>query len=72
MLGVLVTYIARNTYWDEISIPTPLRGEAVTNPFYAAQRFAEALGARTEWRQALGTLADATTPSSCCRIGIGI
>jgi hypothetical protein len=56
VLGLLVTYIARNTYWDEISIPSPLRGEAVTNPFYASQHLAEALGARTEWRQTLRTL----------------
>jgi hypothetical protein len=28
-------------------IPTPPKGEAITNPFYAAQRFAEALGAAT-------------------------
>ena len=27
----------------------PPKGEALTNPFYAAQRFAEALGARTAW-----------------------
>jgi hypothetical protein len=48
-------WIARNTYWDEVPIPTPLRGDAVTNPFYTAQRLAESLGATTEWRQALGT-----------------
>ena len=56
-LGVvaLIAYIARTTYWDEISIPSPLRGEAVTNPFYAAQKFSEALGATSEWRHALGT-----------------
>jgi hypothetical protein len=57
-LGMLVYYIARNTYWDEISIPSPLRGEAVTNPFYAAQRFSEAFGAQTEWRKTLGDLPD--------------
>jgi hypothetical protein len=55
-VGALVTYIARNTYWDDIALPAPLRGEAVTNPFYASQKFAEALGATTEWRRTLGTL----------------
>ena len=58
LLGWLIYYIAQNTYWDEISVPSPLRGEAVTNPFYAAQRFAEALGAQTEWRKTLGQLPD--------------
>ena len=47
LLAALVVYIARNTYWVDMPIPTPLKGEAVTNPFYAAQRFAEALGAAT-------------------------
>jgi hypothetical protein len=34
-------------------VPLPARGEAATNPFYAAQRFAEALGARTVWDRQL-------------------
>ena len=57
-VAALVTIIAQNTYWDEISVPTPLRGEAVTNPFYAAQRFVEELGADSEWRRTLGDLPD--------------
>jgi len=58
VIGALIVLIARNTYWSEITVRTPLRGEAVTNPFYAAQKFTEALGATSEWRQALGTLGD--------------
>jgi hypothetical protein len=46
-LVALVAYVANNTYWEEIPIPTPPKGEAVTNPFYAAQKFAEDLGATT-------------------------
>jgi hypothetical protein len=57
-LGGLAWWIARNTYWDETSIPAPLTGEAADNPFYTAQKFAESLGATTEWRQSLGTLPD--------------
>ena len=49
-----VAWVARNTYWDDASVPMPLRGEAVTNPFYSAQHFAASLGARTDWRKALG------------------
>jgi hypothetical protein len=44
---VLVYWIASNTEWTEVKIPLPPKGEAATNPYYAAQRFAEALGART-------------------------
>ena len=55
-LCLLVTWIARNTYWEEITVPTLPRGEAATNPFYAAQRLSEELGATSEWRRALGEL----------------
>lgn len=55
-LALLVVTIAQNTYWEEISLPTPMRGEAVTNPFYASQKLAEELGATTEWRRSLNTL----------------
>jgi hypothetical protein len=48
------TWIARNTYWDSLKVPMPLKGEALVNPFYATQRFAERLGARTSWDRALG------------------
>lgn len=43
-LGLLITWIARNTYWDEVTVPMPMKGEARTNSMYAAQRLAEAMG----------------------------
>lgn len=46
-------WVARNTYWADVQIPTPPKGEALTNPFYAAQRFVEALGARSAWHRVL-------------------
>ena len=49
ILGALAMWVARHTYWDELEVPRPLSGEARTNPFYAAQRFAEALDASTRW-----------------------
>lgn len=52
-LAGLVGWIAINTYWDEVRIPTGLKGEAATNPFYTAQRLAEQLGARTQRGHAL-------------------
>ena len=41
LLIALGIYVARNTYWQDMQYPTPPKGEAITNPFYAAQRFAE-------------------------------
>jgi hypothetical protein len=43
-LGV---FVAMNTHWGEVQLPAPLRGAAARNPFYAAQRLAESLGAAT-------------------------
>jgi uncharacterized protein DUF4350 len=55
LAGVLVYWIAANTYWADVTMPLPPKGEAVTNPFYAAQRFAETLGARTTRARDLGS-----------------
>ena len=52
----LAIWIARNTYWEDVTVPMPLRGEAISNPFYAVQRLAESLGARTQWRKTLGEM----------------
>lgn len=51
---LLVAWIASNTEWGEVKLPTPLRGDAATNPFYAAQKLVETLGATSERREALG------------------
>lgn len=55
-LLLIVAWVVTNTEWGEVEIPAPLRGEAATNPFYAAGRLVEALGGTTERREALGTL----------------
>lgn len=47
VVAVFLVLVASNTSWVEVRVPAPLRGEAATNPFYAAQRLAEALGAST-------------------------
>lgn len=48
-----VTYwVAENTHWVDTKVPMPPKGEALRNRFYAVQRFAEALGARTVVDQA--------------------
>ena len=54
--GGLIAWIARNTYWGEVSIPQPLQGAAGTEPFYSAQRLAESLGAHARWQRVLGSM----------------
>jgi len=55
---MLAVWIMNNTYWAETTIPKPLSGEAATNPFYAAQKLAAELGARSEWKHILGDSLD--------------
>lgn len=47
IVSALVYWIASNTEWADVTVPMPPTGEAAANPFYAAGRFAEALGARS-------------------------
>jgi hypothetical protein len=54
----LVVWVSRHTYWGEITVPMPLRGEALRNPSYAAQRLAESLGAHAERRTTLDAVGD--------------
>ena len=46
-LVLLLVWISRNTHWEDITLPATLRGEASTEPLYAAQSFARHLGAQT-------------------------
>ena len=52
--ALIVTWLFVNTEWGEVAVPTPLRGDAATNPFYAAQKLVETLGATSERRESLG------------------
>ena len=49
----LIVWVSANTHWVDTEVPTPLKGEALSNPFYAVQRFADSLGARTAWHRDL-------------------
>jgi hypothetical protein len=49
----LVYWISTRTEWVDTEIPMPARGEARTNPTYAAQRFVEKLGAHATRDQLL-------------------
>lgn len=53
VIGALVAWAKPRIYWEEASVPMPLRGEARTNPFYAAQRLVEELGGRGERRRTM-------------------
>jgi hypothetical protein len=57
-LVLLVVWIARNTYWEEVEVPMPMKGEARTNSLYAAERLVAALGATAHPQRNLGTLPD--------------
>src|SRR5262245_15730908 len=47
LLAALGVWVASQTYWADTKVPMPPKGEALTNPMYAAQRLASALGAQT-------------------------
>ncbi len=55
-LGLLAYYVSQITTWREVAIPTPLKGEAAINPFYAAGKLVSELGGKSEWRRELGEL----------------
>lgn len=55
---LLTVWIARNTYWDEVEVPMPAKGEARTNSLYAAERLVERLGATAHAQRNLGELPD--------------
>ena len=52
VIGIVI-WVARNTYWTELKVPMPLKGEAATNPFYVIQRFSQELGAQAQWKRGL-------------------
>ena len=47
-LAAMTYWIAENTEWADVKVPMPPKAEALRNRFYAVQRLAEALGAKTE------------------------
>ena len=51
VIGAFVYWIAAHTYWADQVVPGSPRGEALTDPFYAAERLARALGARASYQR---------------------
>jgi len=54
LIGAFIYWIATHTYWTDEMVPQYPRGEAVRDPFYAAEHLTRALGARASrdrvWR----------------------
>jgi hypothetical protein len=44
LAAALATWVAFKLHWETISVPTPAKGEALTNPYYALEHFAANLG----------------------------
>lgn len=49
-------WIARNTYWEEVTVPGKLGGEALSNPHYGIELLAAKLGIHTHVLVSLGSL----------------
>ncbi|HLA70019.1 MAG TPA: DUF4350 domain-containing protein [Steroidobacteraceae bacterium] len=47
----LFVWMAMHMSFKEVAVPTALKGEAIRNPFYAAVKFSEALGAEAAWER---------------------
>jgi hypothetical protein len=44
LLAALATWMAFKLHWETITVPTPAKGEALTNPYYALEHFLAGLG----------------------------
>ena len=58
IIGLLIAWIARNTYWEETTVPMPMKGEARTNSMYAARLLADRLGVTASAEHRIDTLPD--------------
>jgi len=47
LLAALAVWIAFQLHWETITVPTPPKGEALRNPYYALERFAADMGIHT-------------------------
>jgi hypothetical protein len=47
LLAALATWIAFQLHWETVTVPTPPKGEALRNPYYALEHFTADLGIHT-------------------------
>jgi hypothetical protein len=52
---LFIVWIVSHTRFENIEVPTRLKGEAARNPFYGAIRFSEELGAEASWERVFAT-----------------
>jgi hypothetical protein len=52
-VALFAFWIGSNTSWVDVKVPMLPKGQALINPFYPTQRFAETLGAKTTWDRTL-------------------
>jgi hypothetical protein len=55
LVVAFVIWLASNMKFKETTVKMPLKGEALHNPFYAAIKLSEALGAAAEWEHIFTT-----------------
>ena len=56
LLLALAAWLLHSTEWQEIQVPTPARGEALRDPYYATQQLLRELGGTVAKRQDLNAL----------------
>lgn len=44
LVAALATWVAFKLHWETITVPTPAKGEGLTNPYYALEHFVANLG----------------------------
>jgi hypothetical protein len=44
LLAALSTWVAFKLHWETVTVPTPMKGEALTNRYYALEHFVASLG----------------------------
>jgi hypothetical protein len=44
LVAAFATWVAFKLHWETITVPTPAKGEALTNPYYALEHFVANLG----------------------------
>jgi hypothetical protein len=44
LAAAFATWVAFKLHWESITVPVPAKGEALTNPYYALEHFAQDLG----------------------------
>jgi hypothetical protein len=57
LLAVFGVWVAFHTHWETLTVPTPMKGEALSNPYYALEHFAANLGLHTQEISTLSGLA---------------